>query len=258
MKKNTKVSADREGKITLKPFKEFGCDLEVKINIEKIKGSGIRQFPHNMQTNNKHLLQEKYYHLFDGEAAIYLKDVEYINFSNSLFNISFEEMGKPMKIIGYNIMNCNPHFTEEQLYDCLHYIAAFYIQIPDYLPRLNAYIYKIGYTAFEKKNLERIKEGASQVYNTRFKGSIEKRNQVIFNPDYEDNELFIKEKAEIRNKILGKNRSENRVDEIYSTLLNWNSDEKPTQKNVAAKLDVCLRTVKTYWKPAKEKLKLSI
>ncbi len=160
-----------------------------------------------------------------------------------------------MKLIGYNIMNCNPQFTEEQLVDCLHYIAAYFIHIPDDLPKHNAYIYKLGYTEFMKRNLERIKIGASQIFSIPYKGRIEKRNQVIFNPDYE---LTKEEKTEIRNKVLGENRRKNRVKEIYSTLLNWDSEDKPTQKNVAAKLDVSLRTIKTYWKPAKEKLKLSI
>jgi hypothetical protein len=248
-----------EETLIIEPFE--GCNFKVEVNLKSLKkkkGSKLRPFPHNMQLNNKHLLQEKYYHLFDGDAAIYLKDAQYINFSRSLFNIPFEEMGKPMIIIGYNIMNCNPHFTEEQLYDCLHHIASYYIQIPDDVQWLNAYILELGYTEFMKKNLERIKKAASQVYNTPYKGSLEKRNQVIFNPDYVNNECFIEERTEIRNKVVGKNRRKNRVKEIYSTLLNWDSEEKPIQENVAKKLGVSKRTVATYWQPAKEKLKLPI
>ncbi len=86
MKRNTRIVVDREGLLTIKPFE--GSNLEVKFNIERKKGSKLKPFPHNMQLNNKHLLQEKYYHLFDGEAAIYLKNAEYINFSRLLFDIS--------------------------------------------------------------------------------------------------------------------------------------------------------------------------
>ena len=262
---NTRIYPDPEGKIIINPF--YGSDLEVRLTIEKIKNKA-KPFPHDMQTNNKKLLQEKYYHSFDGEAAIYVKNEEYIAFSHKLFKDYQESLVKHKKNkqpffntgaflvqIGYDIMNCNPHFTEKQLYDCLYHIFYNYVQIPTYLYNLTTDVIRRGNKAFTDENTERVVNAAKQVFEEPFKGKIQRKNQIIYNPDYD---LTPEEIIIVRNELLGKKRSDERLNQIYETYINWNpEDGKPTQKNIAKKLEVHVNTIKNYWKEVKELIEIN-
>ena len=254
MKRNTRIYPDPEGPIRINPFE--GSDLEVRLKIV-YKKNKAKPFPHDMQTDNKKLLQDKYYHSFDGDAAIYVKNEEYIRFRHLLFNLTYENKSSQLKYIGYRIMLCNPDFTEDQLFDCLHHIAVNYIRIPEDKQGITDYIEKIGYTEFERRNLNRIKEGVSQVFNEPFTDKLKRKNQIIYNPDYD---LTPEEIVIVRNELLGKIRTSTTLNKIYNTLLNWNhkNDGKPTQKNVKEKIGkISLRTIKSYWHEAKEMVELN-
>jgi len=241
--------------VIIEPFE--GCNFQVEVNIPKKKeASKLKPFPHNMQFNNMQLLQEKYYHLFDGDAAIYIKDAEYIEFDYLLYDIPFFKMGNKMKILGYRIMLCNPHFSEKQLYECLHHTAVNFIHIPKDKPKLTATIYKEGYFTFMEKNRKRIEIAAEQIMNKPFKGKIKKQPKMIYNPDYD---LTTQDKREVANELQGNKKSNNTLEQIYTTLLNWNKEEgKVTQKKIAAKLDKSESTIQTYWKTAKQELSTTI
>ncbi|MEG9326548.1 hypothetical protein V6B16_01245 [Salinimicrobium catena] len=246
--------------LLIKPFE--GCDLQVKVDLKKNKKRNrIKPFPHNMQLDNMHLLQQENYHRFNGEAAIYLEKVKYIRFDHELYDIPFYNMGKKLKFIGYRIMLCNPHFTQEQLIDCLYHIFVEFCQIPqnknniERVKKLGNYkSLTVGNIKFTEENRRRIEIGAEEIMQTPFQGWIGKQAKVIYNPDYD---LTNQEKKELANELLGSRKSRNTLEKIYSTLANWDSKEKPTQKNIARELDISLRTIKRYWKPAKEKLELT-
>lgn len=229
-----------------------------------------------MQTDNMQLLQEKNYHLFNGGAAIYLEKAKYIRFDHLFYNIptfkvgknkkeklkNFFKMGRYMMILGYKIMLCNPHYTEKQLFDCLYHIFVEFCPIPktknlvQHVKKLGNNISLIeGNIKFTEENRRRIEIGAEKVINKPYRGWIKKQPKVIFNPDYE---LTEEEKREISNKIVGSRKSSKTLEKVYLTLLNWDAEEKPTQKNIAKKLNKSERTIKNYWKPAKEKLNMAI
>lgn len=249
-----------EKTIIIEPFEE--CNFKVSYRIKKKKGNKLRPFPHNMQLDNMQLLQEKNYHLFNGDAAIYLKDAEYIKFDHLLYDLPFFKVGEKFIILGYKIMLCNPHFTKEQLIDCLYHIFVHFCHIPktknliDHVKRLGNNISFIeGNKRFTEENRNRIEIGAEQIMNEPFKGKIKKHPKVIYNPDYD---LSTEEKREISSKLIGTNKTDNRLEEIYTTYINWNSEEKPTQENIAKKLGVHKNTVKNYWKQVKEKVSMAI
>lgn len=244
MKKEEKI-------LIVTPFENcnFKFDYQLTRKINKPK-----EFPHNMQLDNMRLLQEKYYPLFDGEAAIYLKDAEFVEFEYLLYKIRYRHMGTDLVNLGYRIMLCNPHFTKEQLFDCLHHIAINFIQIPTNLPKLNATIYKQGYSTFMEKNRKRIEIGVEQITSIPFRGKI-KKCKIVYNSDYE---LTTDEKRELANKVQGQDKSSNTLEEIYSTFINWDSEEKPTQINIAKKLGIHENTVKNYWKQVKQKASVPI
>ncbi|WP_081212070.1 helix-turn-helix transcriptional regulator [Salegentibacter sediminis] len=249
-----------EKTLIIEPFE--GCNFQTEYQLKPKKRNTLKPFPHNMQLDNTKLLQEENYHLFNGDAAIFLKDAEYIRFDHLLYDLPFFKMGTKLKIIGYKIMLCNPHLTQEQLYNCLYHIFVEFCQIPK-TKNLIQHVKKLGNNEsliegnikFTEENIERIKKAAGQIMSKPYKGNIKKQSKVIFNPDYE---LTEQEKRDLANKVQGKEKSNNRIEEIHFTIVNWDSEEKPTQKNVAKKLGVSERTVRTYWKDAKEKLALTI
>ena len=263
---------EEEKTLIIKPF--YGSNFKVKVNIpKKKKGSKLKPFPHNMQFNNMHLLQENNYHLFNGDAAIYLKDAEYIKFDHLLYDLPVSKNGKKlkdffnngtyMKTVGYKIMLCNPHYTEKQLFDCLYNIFVHFVHIPK-TKNLIQYVKKLGNNKsfiegnirFTKENIKRIEIAASQVYNKPFKGKIKKQPKIIYNPDYD---LSTQEKRKLANELQGNKKSNNTLEQIYTALLNWNKEEgKVTQKKIAAKLGVSKRTIQTYWKTAKQELSTTI
>jgi len=258
------IKEEEKETVIIEPFE--GCNFQVEVPIPKNKKENKpRPFPHNMQTNNMQLLQKKYYHLFDGDAAIKVESEEHIEFNYKLFKDAqieilktkypYNKMGKYLIIIGYDIMNCNPHFTEKQLFDCLYHIFVYYIQIPQ-LRNIIATSEKLGNICFTEKNRIRVEKAASQVYNKPFKGKIKKQPKTIFNPDYD---LTGKERLIVSGELNGKKKVENRIKEIYNTLLNWNPKEgKPTQVKIAKKLGVHKNTVKNYWKESKQMLSTTI
>lgn len=249
-----------EKTLIITPFE--GSNLQVEYNFKPKKGNKLKPFPHNMQLDNTKVLQEENYHLFDGDAAIYLKDAKYIKFDHLLYDIPYFKMGTKMKILGYKIMLCNPHFAKEQLFDCLYHIFVEFCQIPK-TKRLIQHVKKLGMNTsfiegnkkFIEENRNRIEIGVEQIMSIPFKRYIKKENKVIFNPDYE---LTTDEKRELANKVQGQDKSSHTLEEIYITLLNWDAEEKPTQINIAKKLGIHKNTVKNYWKQVKEKASVSI
>jgi hypothetical protein len=248
---NTKIQAVNDGDLVIEPF--YDSDLKVSIKVDRITNR-VRPFPHNMQTNNMQLLEESNYHLFNGDAAIY-DEVEYISFSHLVYDIPFFKMGQKMIIIGHKIMQCNPHFTPTQLQDCLYHIFVYYCQIPK-TKKLVQHVEKIGNIQFTEDNRKRIEKAVEQVMSTPFIGSTKKKSKVIYNPDYD---LTTQERREVANEFIGRIKSERKVEQIFELIKNWDKEKRnPTQKNIAAKLDVSLRTIKTYWRSVNEKLDVAI
>lgn len=246
-------SPDPNGTITLNPFEDSDFEITLKKKEYKKPPTKEKPFPHNLQFTNMHLLEKEHYHKFNGEVAIHLKKVEYLDFKGLLYDKKlnkYHKMGPYLKMMGYRIMYCNPHYTEKQLYDCLAHIFNEFVHIPKSDNLLDSYAHRNE--DFAASNYKRIEIGANEVYNDTINLRIPRVNKTIYNPDYD---LTPDERTDLGNKLRGGDKRVKNLEKIYQTYINWDySKGKRIQKNIAKEMGMHRNTLGNYWEELMNKV----
>lgn len=225
---------------------------EMKHSFKVNRASSISslRFPHDMQTNNSRLIEKEAYKLMDGDAAIYLPECPAIDFKQMIYKkVDYFNMGKRLMGLGHRIWICNPHFTAEQLFDCLYYYFLNFVEVPerdrDRISKWKKYGDNFR-KDFAKANQEFIINTAIKVSSSAFKSSIPTKSKVVFNPDYN---LTAVEKQQVSAELMAQVKKGDTVNRLIHVVQSIKG--KVTQKAVAIESGMGIATIKRYWKQIK-------
>lgn len=137
--------------------------------------------------------------------------------------------------IGESIVLLNQHMTEGDLLDYLHSVVKIKRIFPNGLSDFT--LIKISENVFKDIDYEK-----ELIPNTKRK--------ILFSDDFEyknKKDIINKKKRTITNKEIGKIKSEQTEENIYNTIIDWSSNKKITQKEIAKELNLNEKTIRRHW-----------